>query len=149
MRARPALNVAAVAIVLALAACGPRYQTFTNYTPPGSELGRQCVAQCLNARQTCRQHHGAAVEQCRAEVKQEAAIEYLKRQAQYQLDLQRHEAGQTAEAPDPPGNVQPGYGRCDRQAAHLENQCSADFDLCYQNCGGQVTYTTRCVANCE
>jgi hypothetical protein len=31
----------------------------------------------------------------------------------------------------------------------MENQCTADHDLCYQNCGGRVTYSTHCVANCE
>ncbi len=149
MRIGRALNLGLAVTIAAVAGCGPQYRTFTNYTPPGSESGRQCVAQCLNARQICRQHQGAQVEHCRSEAQQLAAVEYIKRQAQYQLDLQRHQSGQTPQAPDPPGNVQPQYGRCDQQGSRLEGQCTADFDLCYQNCGGAVAYTTHCVANCE
>jgi hypothetical protein len=150
MRTRRVFAVAIIMVAMAvLAACGPRYQTFTNYTPPASDFGRQCVAQCLSARQLCRQHQSALVQQCRSEAQQQATIETLKRQAEYQIDLERYRAGLIQDEPPRPPSVTPATGRCDQQGSRIERQCSADFDLCYQNCGGTVTYTTRCVANCD
>jgi hypothetical protein len=150
MRTRRVFAVAIIMVAMAvLAACGPRYQTFTNYTPPASDFGRQCVAQCLSARQLCRQHQSALVQQCRSEAQQQATIETLKRQAEYQIDLERYRAGLIQDEPPRPPSVTPATGQCDQQGSRIERQCSADFDLCYQNCGGTVTYTTRCVANCD
>jgi hypothetical protein len=150
MRAHRAFAITVLVLAAAmLTACGPRYQTFTNYTPPASDFGRQCVAQCLNARQLCRQHASAEVQQCRSEAQQLATVETLKRQAEYQIDLERFRAGLIRDEPPRPATVTPATGRCDQQGSRIERQCSGDFDLCYQNCGGTVTYTTRCGANCD
>jgi hypothetical protein len=45
--------------------------------------------------------------------------------------------------------VSPDYRPCNHQSGSLEQQCQGDYDLCYQNCGGAVTYTTQCVARCD
>ena len=78
----------------------------------------------------------------------EAQIETIQRLAAYQLDLERSQR-KRKDAPEPPGTVSPSYGRCHSDAATAEHQCGADRDLCYQNCGGEITYTTHCVANCQ
>ena len=144
--ALPPLLLLAAAL---LAACGPRYETFTAYTPPEGEAGRQCLAQCLGARQLCRQSAGLEVQQCRLAAQQEAQAENLLRAAAYAIELQRFQAGLRADEPAAPATVGPSYGPCDGRAAAAERRCTGDHDLCYQNCGGQVTYTTQCVANCE
>ena len=143
----PLIVVAAVVGVL-LAGCGPRYQTFTSYTPPQDEAGRQCLAQCLSSRQLCRQNAQVQVQHCRLAAQSEAQIETIRRLAAYQLDLERSDR-KRKEAPEPPATVSPNYGRCNSEAATAEGQCVADHDLCYQNCGGEITYTTHCVANCQ
>jgi hypothetical protein len=140
--------VLAAVIGVLLAGCGPRYQTFTSYAPPEDEAGRQCLAQCLSNRQLCRQNAQVHTQQCRIAAQTEAQIENFRRLAEYQAGIGRsHRKHQgTPEAPD---TVSPNYGPCNGEAATAEAHCVADHDLCYQNCGGQVAYTTQCVANCE
>jgi hypothetical protein len=140
--------VVAAACGILLAGCNPRYQTFVSYTPPQDQAGRQCLAQCLSSRQLCRQSAEVQTQQCRLAAQSEAQIETIQRLAAYQLDLERSHR-KRKDAPEPPGTVSPNYGRCNADAATAEHQCGADHDLCYQNCGGQITYATHCVANCQ
>jgi hypothetical protein len=142
------LTVIAVLIGALLTGCGPRYQTFTSYSPPQDDAGRQCAAQCSSTRQMCRQSGQALIQQCRIQAQTEAQLENLHRLAEYHAELERYR-GNGQSAPERPGTASPDYGRCDGEGASVEQQCKADFDLCYQSCGGQVAYTTHCVANCE
>jgi len=136
-------------LAAALAGCSPQYRTFTAYTPPAADGGRQCLAQCQGSRQLCRQGVSLEVQQCRMSAQNEAQIENLRRMTEYQAELQLFQAGYAKHAPETPGTTRPNYWSCDNRASGFEEQCTADYDLCYQNCGGVVTYTTRCVANCE
>ena len=141
--------IAVAALVGALLpGCGPRYQTFTSYTPPQDDAGRQCIAQCSSTRQMCRQSGQTLIQQCRSQAQTEAHLETVRRLAAYHIQLERH-GTEGQGAPELPGPASPNYGRCDSEAAGVEQQCKADFDLCYQTCGGHVAYTTHCVANCE
>lgn len=141
------ITAAALASLL-LAGCNPRYQTFTSYRPPTDIAGRQCLAQCSSTRQTCRQSGQTLIQQCRSQAQMEAHLETARRAAAYSIDLERSGNGGYG-APELPGPASPNYSRCDDEAAGVELQCKDDYDLCYQNCGGQVTYTTQCVANCD
>ena len=147
MRVSRSLPVA-VLIGALLLGCSPRYQTFTSYTPPQDGAGRQCVGQCSSTRQMCRQSGQTLVQQCRSQAQTEAQIETVRRLAAYHIQLER-QGGTGAWAPELPGPASPNYGRCDGEATGVEQQCKADFDLCYQNCGGEVAYTTQCVAHCD
>lgn len=148
MRVSRILQIAAAVVLGALLGCSPRYQTFTSYTPPQDGAGRQCLAECSSTRQMCRQSGQTLVQQCRSQAQTEAQIETVRRLAAYHVQLERF-ARNGQEAPELPGAASPNYGRCDGEAADVEQQCKADYDLCYQNCGGQVAYTTHCVANCD
>ena len=135
---------------IALPGCGgPRYQTLASYTPPATESGQQCIMQCLSGRQTCRRHTDLDAQQCRNGAYQEAQIESLKRAAEYQIDLQRHQAGMIKHPPRQPRSVRLDYHRCDGQSRQAEGRCAEDYDACYQTCGGAITHSTHCVANCE
>jgi hypothetical protein len=150
MQPRDALRAATTMLAMAaLATCGPQYETFSAYTPPESDAGRQCLAQCQAARQLCRQSSSLQVQQCRLGAQQEAQTENLRRSTEYQIKLQRYQAGLRSEPPDAPETVSPSYWTCDSQTDALEKQCTGDYDLCYQSCGGTVTYSTQCVANCQ
>jgi hypothetical protein len=151
-RPRAMSRVALAALVqamLTLGGCSPQYRTFTSYTAPATDGGRQCVAQCLNTQHTCRGDGSRQVEQCRLGAQQEALTENVLRQAGYRMDRKHHSHPTDEAQAAPPSPVEPNYWRCDQQAGDLAEQCTADFDLCYQNCGGAVAYTTHCVANCD
>ena len=149
MRAHSRLAVAAaIGLGALVAGCGPRYQTFTSYAPPEDQAGRQCLAQCLSGRQLCRQNAQVQIQQCRLSAQTDAQIQTIRRLAEYNAELaQSHR--RRRDAPEQPGTVSPNYGPCNSDAAIAEQRCLDDHDLCYQNCGGEVTYTTECVANCE
>ena len=140
-----------IAVVVAgalLAGCNARYQTFTNYTPPTDIAGRQCLAQCSSTRQSCRQSGQTLIQQCRSQAQMEAQLETVRRAAAYTIELERY-GNRGHGAPELPGAASPNYARCDDETAGVELQCRDDYDLCYQNCGGVVEYTTHCVANCD
>ena len=136
-------------LAAATAACSPQYRTFTAYSPPKDDGGRQCLARCQHARQLCRQDVSLEVQHCRMKAQNDAQIENLRRTTEYQAELQLFQAGYAKQAPEPPDTTRPNYWSCDNRGSGLEEQCTADYDLCYRDCGGEVTYTTRCVANCD
>jgi len=146
---RHLLVLPAAALALAASGCGPQYRTFTSYAPPADQVGRACLAECAAIRQSCRQDAGGMVQQCRLEAERSAERLHLQRLAEYGLELYHFQAGLTDRAPHKPREARPDYGACNYQADGLEQQCQDDHDLCYQNCGGTITYTTQCVANCE
>jgi hypothetical protein len=149
MRVFQAVPITAAVLAGALlAGCNPRYQTFTSYTPPPDMAGRQCLARCSSTRQTCRQSGQTLIQQCRSQAQTEAQLETIRRAAAYSIELERY-ANKGYGAPELPGPASPNYARCDYEADGVELQCRDDYDLCYQNCGGQIAYTTHCVANCD
>lgn len=148
MRVSRLLPIAVAVTGALLVGCNPRYQTFTSYTPPQDDVGRQCLAQCSSTRQTCRQSGQPLIQQCRSQAQTEAHLETIRRAAAYSIQLERH-SDKGHGAPELPGPASPDYGRCDSEAAGIEQQRKADYDLCYQNCGGLVDYTTHCIANCD
>jgi hypothetical protein len=149
MRVFRLFPIAAAAMAGALlVGCNPQYQTFTSYTPPTDIAGRQCLGQCSSTRQTCRQSGQTVIQQCRSQAQTEAHLETIRRAAAYSIELERA-ANSGYGAPELPGPASPDYRRCDSEAAGVEQQCKDDYDLCYQNCGGQVDYTTHCIAHCD
>lgn len=146
---RLAALVIAVALAGALAACAPQYRTFTSYTPPGTEAGRSCISQCLEARRFCRSDVEAGVQQCRIDAQAAAEAEHEHLMTQYEIDLARFHAGLIPDLPARPYPVSPDYGVCNARANSLEARCTEDFDLCFQNCGGTIRHATHCVANCD
>jgi hypothetical protein len=134
-------------LALTLAACGPQYRTFVSYSPPESAEGRQCLSSCQGMRMACRQQKDAQVGECRRNAETQAQIESIRRIAEYAVAVNDDAA---KGSPRPlPRDAKPNYSDCTVLGRGAENQCTADHDLCYQNCGGQVSYNTQCVANCN
>jgi hypothetical protein len=101
--------------------------TCASYTPHEGEPGRQCLNQCLSTRQLCRQTASMQVQQCRLNVQQEAQTENLRLTSEYQIELQRYQAGLRKNEPDRPSLASPSYWLCDNQAENLEQQCAKDY----------------------
>ena len=137
------------AVLVLAAGCSPQYRTFTSYTPPEAEAGRYCVSECFDARRLCRQEKGLAVRHCRLDAQDEAEAHNERLLQEFHIDLARYHAGVLEQPPERPRTVSPNTAACTRRGHDLEARCTEDFDLCYQNCGGTVTYATHCVANCE
>jgi hypothetical protein len=144
IRSRTAL---VIGILLILAGCGPQYRTYVSYSPPETADGRQCLMSCQGMRMTCRRQKDEQVQDCRRNAETQAQLETIRRIAEYAVSA-NDGSGKGSSHPSP-RDAKPNYAECAAQDRRVEGQCTADHDLCYQNCGGQVTYSTQCVANCQ
>jgi len=113
-------------LALALAACGPIYQTQYAFTPPPTPEGRVCIMQCEQLRFQCRQNEDLKVQNCENQNRW-ARAEYERCKRSGRKDCHDGTIWCSSD-----------YDRCDEQ-----------YRFCYQSCGGQVLATTVCVANCE
>lgn len=136
-------------VALFAVACAPRYQTFTSYEPPRTDAGQYCVSECFQAQRLCRQEKDLKVRHCRLDAREEAEAHHERLLREFHIDLARYHAGVLEQPPERPHTVAPDLAACTRRGHDFEARCTQDFDLCYQNCGGTVTYATHCVANCE
>jgi hypothetical protein len=136
-----------ICVLLSLTACGPQYRTFVSYAPPESAEGRACLASCQGMRMACRQQKGEQVQECRRNAETQAQLESIRRIAEYAVSASDESSKSSSRRL--PRDAKPNYSACAAQDRQIEGQCTADHDLCYQNCGGHVTYSTQCVANCE
>jgi len=136
-----------ICVLLSLSACGPQYRTFVSYAPPETAEGRSCLASCQGMRMSCRQQKAQQVQECRRNAETQAQLESIRRIAEYAVSA-KDESSKGGSRPLP-RDAKPNYGECAAQDRHIEGQCTADHDLCYQNCGGHVNYSTQCVANCD
>ena len=136
-----------IGALLSLAACGPQYRTYVTYAPPETAEGRQCLMSCQSMRMACRQQKDDQVQECRRSAETQAQLESIRRIAEYAVSANA-ESGKSGSRPLP-RDATPNYSECFARDRRVEGQCAADHDLCYQNCGGRVTYNTQCIANCD
>lgn len=134
------LTIAGIAIACAaVSACGPRYKTTYELTPPQTAEGRQCVTQCQQTKSMCQNAGYDRYQRCRSEQRAYAERKFNEYRIQQLLlkkpitKTQRHFQG--------------GYS-C-RVEQVYKSGCEQDFVGCFSTCGGAVTPHTVCVANCD
>lgn len=126
--ALPLLSLAA----LALSACatGAVYDTVYGYVPPADEAGKACAAGCLPAFEECRAKEAPAIAECEADRKEETQ------------ECRRF-------GPDSSQTV---TGLCGVYPFTCEASaglgCTETRNACHKGCGGTVTASEVCVANC-
>ncbi len=109
--------------------CAPVYQIKYNYSPPESAEGRSCTQRCE-----------ATKIQCEQSVNKEVEAERLKSQQVYQTcHLSETEASQSPILCfDQSRWIQPDYFIC-----------LADYNRCFQGCGGKVEEGKVCISRCR
>lgn len=127
-----------VAMLLALAGCGPVIETQYTLVPPASPEGRMCVTQCQQTTQYCRQSCRLEEQTCLAEARSRAMMDY-----------QQYVNERTAKK-EPikrsPSSFEQTW-RCQRDSC--EDRCEGDFRACFATCGGQVIPRQVCTAFCD
>ncbi|MCP3685312.1 MAG: hypothetical protein GY861_21880 [bacterium] len=110
----------------------PVYETTYSYTPPASQEGKTCTAQCEYSKLQCEELEDKNKELC------------AERAERNYDDCQEEKE----EKKDDEGY----QGSCFNEAW----KCSADYErcekmyrACFQVCGGTVDSDTRCIRNCE
>lgn len=127
----------AAACAVALAACGPAYQTdYEYFRPPDAD--RSCFAQCVSARSACRNDE-------RASRRQTAAIDDLRFLA---VESCEDRAKNKKERRKCDSRYGWGGGFYDDDLDGDGFDCEADYRECHIACGGKVRETRVCVSNC-
>lgn len=135
---------AMMAFFLVLAGCGPMMETKRDFVPPQSAAGMQCVQNCQNQQTACQKAEKKENDKCRAKAERKADRAYEKAKDQYITALKLH-AADSAKYPMP---AEP-RRTVDYSACNKSSQCSAQHDMCYRSCGGQINEYQVCVANCD
>ncbi len=123
-------------MAMVLTSCGPIYRTTYSYQPPKSSSGKMCVAQCFQNKTYCQQMCSMRDQNCRMQERSNAYYEY-----------QAYRDKRVAEGKKVKQNVSDfdhSYSECGRPCG-----CTPDFNMCYQNCGGQVQTYRVCTAFCD
>lgn len=126
-------------VVCALAGCGgPAGKTYT-YQPLPTPGGRLCANQCREAQDRCQEACGLNERACTNGVQGQALHEYD--QYTRQQFFSHHEI---TLHPRDFEHMQP----CLDARDDCNALCESHHQLCYQNCGGEVTVTTPCQFLC-
>ena len=147
-----------VILLAMLAACGPRYETEITLTPPETEQGRICVAQCQGTEEICRAREDTEAARC--EVRAEREADRNRRQCERRVDRKLRLCLAAARNVDDQNACHFKHGadaseriHCDRgsykQCRPDYGRCQQRFEACYIGCGGQVSKRKVCVANCD
>jgi hypothetical protein len=128
-----------ILLALPVAACGPMYDTTYKYVPPGDRQGRSCVRDCQSDKQECDFRVERVTRQCEREDEdraEHAFRQYKRERAEAKLplkktvrDFMRH--------------------NCSSRASNKEERCDANFNMCFESCGGDVIEERECVAFCD
>ena len=93
-------------------------------TPPPSEMGRLCIAQCAGVRETC--------------LGREEQRAYRERE-----DCERRSERRLRQCLAEAGSDEPRRKKCHRQSGGCyrsadTSRCEEDYRQCYANCGGRI-----------
>jgi hypothetical protein len=122
--------------ILFLSGCGPIYQTNYSYRPPHSNMGMMCASQCFQTKNMCEQMCQMQDQNCRLQEHQSAYYRYqLYRDSQVKKGLPVVRSV---------SDFDNSFGNC-----HATCNCTNDFNLCYQSCGGVVLEQKVCTAFCN
>lgn len=136
------LNVITLLVLLCLCGCGgPIYKTTYNYDFPASTKARNCLLKCKAMRQKCRHWADSSYNQCldRAAVKQSNRI-IRDRGVAYAKTSEFSLSGYSTYLDE---------DACKQQNKKKLNECTLDYNSCFQLCGGVVEVIERCVHNCQ
>lgn len=118
----------------------PKYEILSHYTPPTTVTGNTCIAICQNTMAICQND----CNRCNQLASINAQSKYTqakiscigKPKKEYDICM-----GLTGFLKPTPNDI---HKECGGVCA-----CKNQFDACYQNCGGRVIHTQKCVQNCD
>ena len=128
-----------LALILLLASCAPVVETTYRYAPPESAEGQRCVAACAAERATCSQSCDRREKLCLTDADSRALRDY------------RIDTDDFGNARRPSSRSVFDYMDRYRSLCRMEgcrNACGDTYRACYERCGGRVTATRTCTANC-
>ena len=128
-------------LLLLLAGCAPVMETALHFAPPSGEEGRLCVARCQAERAPCTDSCDRRERLCLSDAESRAMRDYNIDTAPSDSRGRRSGSSRTY------------FDYADRYRAlcavgGCRDRCTATYRSCFEACGGTVTETRVCVANC-
>ena len=121
--------------IITLTACGPIYNTQSDYVAPKSDISKMCTAQCVQSRNVCEQS-------CRME-NQDCRI-HARKNAQHEFDRYYHQRQRDG------ANIDKRINDFDRSYECNANcNCEPSYRDCYAACGGTILAQKTCIAFCD
>lgn len=140
--------IVAFLLAVTLHACGPPtpvYQVQHALTPPASDTGRLCAAQCLNTKQQCAENaklrKSIDQDRCEDQARQDARKDYKRYVASRRAKGKKIKRSER--------EIYQGYSYSCRNKATDTSSCLENYHQCYTTCGGHVASKSICVANCD
>lgn len=133
----PFVSLLAAVAVLALASCGPVYQTTYDLQPPDTPEGKICANQCVQIRQTCEQNCGFEYDRCMDREYREADRRYH--------DYVRERKRENKPIERSRSSFVYSYSCNDS----CTDECDVRQRQCHSTCGGEIYSETVCTAFCD
>lgn len=130
-------SLLAVFLLALVVACGPSFRTFYNYYPPKSPEGQYCANQCLNGKSQCEANCQLAKDNCE-----------LRADADAERDFRDYERNRIRDN-KPVERTKDSFRRTCFEETSCQNTCGQNYNLCFTNCGGQITTYSKCTSFCE
>lgn len=116
--------------LVAIAGCGPIYDTRYTFEPPRSAEGRACTFQCNQGKLQCQQIEDLNKDRCEQESRRN------QQDCEYNIRITK--------------NRSPKWYECGSDSCSADyDRCEESYRSCYESCGGRVNATTVCVSNCD
>jgi hypothetical protein len=140
MLARGVMNyiykVILLSFLLFLSGCVPIYNSSFTYQPPKTSAGSLCLMQCTQSKSQCEVGDKISQETCLTRAHRDAEQEFAGYQAQ---QLKNNQPIKKSVSDFDKGQF------CGSDNGH----CAADYNFCYQSCGGIIEEHRTCVAFCD
>jgi hypothetical protein len=127
-----------------LVSCGPIYRTDYEYSPPSSSQGRVCANNCLLAKQYCESRIRQCNNQC-LDNEQTCRMSENLVNATMSL-LKKNDPNKKNVKSDYSSNCVNQRYSCER---NCQEDCTSNYNICHQNCGGKVLTHRKCEMFCE
>lgn len=132
------VRAAAFLSLLAVAACGPMYDTQYYFTAPSDPTGRQLAGQCRVVQNMCKQNCQMRENACRSDARARGMAEYhayVEKRRRENMPLKR--------------DLNSFISDSSCGSSSCEDACEAEYRSCYVEAGGKVRSKQVCVAFCE
>lgn len=125
----------ALMFLAVFAGCAPVYRKFYDYKPMRTDSQRSCSTNCMVLKQSCQNQEQLSYQLCLSN----ARLEYQTCKAGeiWGWKKDKYECISNCYCYEP---------SCD---GPNNDSCEEQYANCYVGCGGRVTETTRCVAQCD
>ncbi|QXK91752.1 hypothetical protein HL033_03200 [Neoehrlichia mikurensis] len=139
-------TIALYCIIFFAVSCSPVYRTVFHYTQPSTQEGKKCIRQCVFTYNNC-------LRQCQAQSNECRLKEKLYNIPSSVISSIANIATITNTKNDDSANNNTLLISTNKKSIcnidECQRLCRSDYNMCFIDCGGQVTSSSVCVHYCD